>query len=81
MIYANDIDDDVMLTYTREPPPGGSGHTGRIDAEFVAAAEPAGATCFVCGTDGFVSAASGLLIEAGADRPTIRTERFGPAGE
>jgi ferredoxin-NADP reductase len=46
----------------------------------VAAAELAGATCFVCGTDGFVSAASGLLIEAGADRSMIRTERFGPTG-
>ena len=80
VIYANDVDDDVMLTYTRERPPGWSGHTGRIDAEFVAAAEPAGATCFVCGTNGFVSAASGLLIEAGADRPMIRTERFGPTG-
>jgi ferredoxin-NADP reductase len=82
VIYANDVDDDdVMLTYSREAPPGWSGHTGRIDADFVAAAEPAGATCFVCGTDGFVSAASDLLVEAGADRPMIRTERFGPAGQ
>jgi ferredoxin-NADP reductase len=80
VIYADDVDDDVALTYTREPPSGWSGHTGRIDAAFVAAAEPAGAICFVCGADGFVSAASGLLIEAGADRPMIRTERFGPTG-
>lgn len=29
---------------------------------------------------GFVSAAGDLLIEAGADRPMIRTERFGPTG-
>ena len=64
VIYANDVDDDVTLTYMREPPPGWSGHTRRIDAELVAAAEPAGATCFVCGTDGFVSTASGLPIEA-----------------
>jgi ferredoxin-NADP reductase len=76
--YAEDVDQDVTLTYTREPAPGWSGHTGRIDRDFVAAAEPAGATCFVCGTDGFVSAASDLLIEAGSDRPMIRTERFGP---
>ena len=80
VIYANDLDDDVTLSYTREPPSGWSGHTGRIDAGFVAAADPAGATCFVCGTNGFVSAASDLLIEAGADRPMIRTERFGPTG-
>jgi ferredoxin-NADP reductase len=78
VIYADDVDDDVTLTYTREPPAGWRGHTGRIDAQFVAAAEPAGATCFVCGTDGFVEAASDLLIDAGADRSLIRTERFGP---
>jgi ferredoxin-NADP reductase len=77
--YAEDVDeDDVLLRYTREPPSGWSGHTRHIDRDFVAAAEPAGATCFVCGTDGFVSAASDLLIEAGSDRPMIRTERFGP---
>jgi ferredoxin-NADP reductase len=80
VIYANELDDDVVLTYTREPPAGWRGHTGRIDSEFVAAAEPAGATCFVCGTDGFVSAASTLLIDAGAERQMIRTERFGPTG-
>jgi ferredoxin-NADP reductase len=80
VIYRGDVDGDVMLTYSREPPPDWSGHTGRIDADFLAATEPAGATCFVCGTNGFVSAASDLLIEAGAHRSMIRTERFGPTG-
>ena len=81
VIYAHELADDVMLTYSRESTPGWRGHTGRIDADFVAAAEPAGATCFVCGTNGFVSAASALLIEAGAERQMIRTERFGPTGQ
>ena len=33
---------------------------------------------FVCGSDGFVEAASALLVEAGQPRGAIRTERFGP---
>ena len=69
VIYANDVDDDVTLTYTREPPPGWSGHTGRIDAEFMAAAEPAGATCFVCGTDGSSRRPAACLSRL---EPTVR---------
>ena len=33
---------------------------------------------FVYGSDGFVEAASALLVEAGQPRDAIRTERFGP---
>ena len=32
VIYADELGDDAMLTYTREAPEGWSGHTGRIDA-------------------------------------------------
>jgi ferredoxin-NADP reductase len=79
-IFADEVGDDVALTFTREPPEGWSGHVGRIDAELVTAAAPAGATCFVCGANGFVEAASRLLLKAGADPAMIRTERFGPRG-
>src|SRR4051812_23688093 len=71
VIYAGELGDETVLTYTREPPAGWRGHTGRIDAELIAAAEPASATCFVCGTNGFVEAASALLIDAGADPALI----------
>ena len=80
VIYADELDDDVVLTFTREAPPGWAGHVGRIDAGLVEAGAPEQATCFVCGTNGFVEAATGLLLEAGADRAMIRTERFGPTG-
>jgi ferredoxin-NADP reductase len=33
---------------------------------------------FVCGPSGFVEAASGLLVAAGHEAATIKTERFGP---
>jgi ferredoxin-NADP reductase len=80
VIYADELGDETTLTFTREPPDGWTGHRGRIDAELIAAAEPAEATCFVCGTNGFVEAASRLLLDAGADPAMIRTERFGPSG-
>ena len=82
VIFADELADEdaVALTFTREPPSGWTGHTGRIDAELVAAAMPAPATCFVCGTNGFVEAASRLLLDAGADARMVRTERFGPSG-
>jgi len=78
VIYADELGDDALLTFTREPPDGWSGHTGRIDAELIAAAEHDPAVAFVCGSHGFVEAASGLLLDAGLDAGQIRTERFGP---
>ena len=37
-------------------------------------------TAYVCGSNGFVEAASTLLLEAGLEPGWIRTERFGPSG-
>ena len=36
VIYADELGDDAVLTFTREPPDGWTGHTGRIDAELIA---------------------------------------------
>ena len=82
VIYADELGDDAVLTFTREPPEGWSGHTGRIDAGLIAAAgiDPGTAIAFVCGSNGFVESASRLLLDAGIDAGRIRTERFGPTG-
>ena len=37
VIYADELGDDALLTYTREAPEGWTGHTGHIDAELLAA--------------------------------------------
>jgi ferredoxin-NADP reductase len=81
VIYADELGDDALLTYTREAPHGWTGHTGHIDSGLISAAgvEDYG-TAFVCGSNGFVETASGLLMEAGFDPGRIRTERFGPTG-
>jgi ferredoxin-NADP reductase len=88
VIYATELDKlaargDVDLTYayTRSAPPGVS-RVGRISADLVSAATwPAGArpTTYVCGPTSFVEAAADLLVDAGHDPATIRTERFGGA--
>jgi ferredoxin-NADP reductase len=80
VIYADELKEDVLLTFTREPPEGWRGHTGRIDSSMIAEATPGAGMAFVCGSHGFVESATGLLLEAGFEPQQIRTERFGPSG-
>ena len=81
VIYADELGDDAVLTYTREPPAGWTGHTGRIDAELIAAPAQGAMTAYVCGSNGFVEAASTLLVDAGLRPEWVRTERFGATGQ
>ena len=80
VIYADELPHDAVLTYTREPPAGWTGHTGRIDARLVSQAARDAAIAFICGSNGFVETASSLLLETGFEPQRIRTERFGPTG-
>ena len=79
VIYADELGDDVALTFTREPPAGWTGHTGRIGPELIAEADPSG-IAFICGSNGFVETASALALGAGFEPRQVRTERFGPTG-
>jgi ferredoxin-NADP reductase len=79
VIYADELGDETELTFTRSAPDDWQGHRGRIDANLFADLDPA-ATAFVCGSNGFVEAASRMLLAAGADPGRVRTERFGPSG-
>jgi ferredoxin-NADP reductase len=80
VIYADELGDETLLTYTREPPEGWDGHTGRLDAALVDAAAAGAMTAYVCGSNGFVETATALLLDAGLQPAWIRTERFGPTG-
>lgn len=80
VIYADELGEDALLTFTRTCPDGWSGHRGRIDAELIVDAGVNRGIAFTCGSNGFVEAASRLLLEAGYDPDAIRTERFGPTG-
>jgi ferredoxin-NADP reductase len=82
VIYAGEMGDEAVLTYTREAPAGWTGHTGHVDVELMRGPAAGARLAFVCGSNGFVETASGLLLELGMDPATIRTERFGgTAGE
>jgi ferredoxin-NADP reductase len=80
VIYADELGEDAILTFTREAPEGWKGQTGRIDASLIAEGEFASGTAFVCGSNGFVETAARLLLAVGFDPERIRTERFGPTG-
>lgn len=88
LIYADQLGDETLFTFTREPPAGWAGRTGRIDTALVEQAlsdlgdtgDMRSTTAFICGSNGFVEAAGELALEAGIEPRRIRTERFGPSG-
>ena len=80
VIYADELEADAVLTFTREPPEQWSGATGRIDGPLIEAASFGSGLAFICGTNGFVEAATRLVLEAGLEAQHVRTERFGPTG-
>ena len=81
VIYADELGAEATLTFTRRPPDQWTGHTGRISPDMIEGALADGAdTAFVCGSNGFVEAATDLVMAAGLGAAQIRTERFGPTG-
>jgi ferredoxin-NADP reductase len=82
VIYHDELGADAALTFTKSAPEGWQGHTGRLDQPLISeqAAPFLAGLAFLCGTNGFVEAASQLLLEAGMAAQQIRTERFGPTG-
>jgi len=80
VMYADELGEDALLTFTRAAPEGWRGRTGRIEAALITEAGVDPTVAFVCGSDGFVEAASDLLLSGGLDPRQVRTERFGPTG-
>lgn len=71
----------LSITLTRQAPVDWTGYTRRIDEAMmrqvfgdILSREP---TAYICGSTGFVEAASSLLRSAGLSAKQIRTERFG----
>jgi ferredoxin-NADP reductase len=87
VLFADELGEDAVVALTREAPTAAAAATGRyrvrrgrIDAALVAGEAFDSGLAFVCGSDRFVEAATGLLLEAGYAPGRIRTERFGPTG-
>ncbi|HET7245406.1 MAG TPA: ferredoxin reductase [Streptosporangiaceae bacterium] len=73
----------VGYVYTRSTPAGWPVPPGRIGAGALTApgwAPDRNPAVFVCGPTGFVEATANLLVNAGHEPRTIKTERFGPSG-
>jgi ferredoxin-NADP reductase len=79
VFYRSELGEETTLTYTRRTSEGWNGATGRITAELVAALAWPDGRAYVCGPNGFVETATGLLMESGYEPARIRTERFGPS--
>lgn len=80
VIYASELGEETLLTFTRSAPERWEGAVGRIDDTLIATAGRDAEAAFVCGSHGFVEAASQLLLASGLSAERIRTERFGPTG-
>jgi ferredoxin-NADP reductase len=73
----------VDYVYTRATPAGWPVPPGRIGAAALTApgwTQDRMLAVFVCGPTGFVETVANLLVKAGHDPRTIKTERFGPSG-
>ena len=91
VIYRDELDrlsvagDGLTVAHalTRSSPAGWRGYARRIDREMIqevawpAADHP---STFICGPTSFVEAAASLLVAAGHEPSTIKTERFGATG-
>jgi ferredoxin-NADP reductase len=74
---------DIVVTLTRERPPGWAGRTGRVDEALLRdVAWPAGQQplAYVCGPTAFAEAVSGTLVGLGYPPQRVKIERFGGTG-
>jgi ferredoxin-NADP reductase len=72
--------EDVVMTFTEEPPVGWEGYTRRIDAAIldeVLASFPQEPRAYVCGTTPLVENVTQLLVRGGLNPAKISAERFG----
>jgi ferredoxin-NADP reductase len=79
LIFADELGPETTVVYTRRVPAGYARPAGRITASDVDSVAFDSGPAYVCGSSGFVEAASALLVRAGYDRSRIRLERYGPS--
>ena len=77
LIFADELGPETSVIYSRRTLDGYARPAGRITAADIAAVAFDSGPAYVCGSNGFVEAASALLAGAGYDRSRIRLERYG----
>jgi ferredoxin-NADP reductase len=79
LYYSNEVvGPQTTIVYTRVAPDGYARPPARLRASDVRAAIETGTTAYVCGSPGFVDAATDVLVGAGVAPRDVRAERFGP---
>lgn len=75
------LSDDVIMTFTGQPPTDWRGYTRRIDSDMlheILGTFPAKPRAYVCGPTPMVESVTQLLVTLGLNPETISAERFGP---
>jgi ferredoxin-NADP reductase len=83
VLYADELGDEAVLTYTRTQPDRWAGYARRVDEAMLAEVAPPPEQrprCFVCGPTSFVEVVAEALVALGHHRALIKTERFGATG-
>jgi len=86
VIYRSELDlygSEVIYTFTKQQPPGWTGHVGRVTAGLlgeVAWPLDQNPIAFICGPTAFVEAVAQELVMMGHPPGRVKTERFGGAG-
>ena len=70
---------ETTIVHTATAPPGVARPAGRITAADIEAVAFDSGPAYVCGSSGFVEAASYLLSQSGYPAGRIRLERYGPS--
>lgn len=82
-LNTNDINFNLILTFTRKQPLKWKGYKRRINKEMLVHAltstngQP---NCFICGPTLLVENVANTLVDIGLPTEVIKTERFGPTG-
>src|SRR5690606_1172644 len=82
-LNTNDINFNLILTFTRKQPLKWKGYRIRINKEMLAQVltftngQP---NCFICGPTLLVENVANTLVNIGLPTEIIKTERFGPSG-
>ncbi|GAA5154586.1 MULTISPECIES: FAD-binding oxidoreductase [Amycolatopsis] len=81
LYYADEITGpETTVVYTRQNSAGASRPAGRLTAGDLRPLAEADRDVYVCGSQGFCDAATGLLADVGVEAKRIRVSRFGPTG-
>jgi ferredoxin-NADP reductase len=73
----------LILTYTRDQPPGWTGYSRRIDESLLGEVAPTPddrPLIYICGPTALVEGAASGMVALGHEPARIKTERFGPTG-